>query len=720
MSGTTIKKSRSFPIDIQDILVVIFAAAIVIMNSRIISSCYNPFVYNDEAGYWTHAFTMAGYDLRGYSSTLAWYSYGYSIMLVPLIKFIHDPVTLYRAALVLNVVLTLAVYFMYIYILRYLFPKLKKAETAFASAAAVLYASYQAYSGIAFSEIALLFTFTASLFMLVRIMKKPTCLNSACFGALSAYLFMIHNRAIGITAASAIVMAAAFLMKKIDKRQVSVFFISLVSGLMLDRVICHFLSNYLWPEGKPSGNDTGSMSKKFTDAFSSWDGIKRVGSLIASQAFAGFAATFCISLFALWAMGRRIVSSAGSAAEGIKKKKKRQLARTVDERSYVLAFIFMAFVFTLIISAFFMFDFKRIDHVVYTRYYDIVMGVLIMCGLCFLLEADHKDMVFIAAVPLIMFGGANRAKALMNSVVEPVFNRVCSPGICWYYDDFRTGFYNYAAVAAGIFGGIVLITQIIKKRNIALIAASILTASLFIYYSDAAKACIYSGQEGYTSNRELALRSKDIEGAKFYAERGVGAKISMLQYIMYDHRIDLVDKIDDFGSNDYVFTSRRDLLNIVHKYEPFDISDDLMLCRVLPKEQREQPLRLPLSFMNVHDEECYVADEDMIKSSPESYYVCYGPYLNIKPDNYLFDFVMQVNGDAPETMGYAEIRSHNQEETYAHCEMKSDMIGDDGRLLLELPAEIDKKTDDLEIIVFLYDPSALELELDSIFVNTEE
>ena len=44
-------------------------------------------------------------------------------MLVPLIKLIHDPVTLYRAALVLNAVFVTLTYLMFVYILRFLFPK---------------------------------------------------------------------------------------------------------------------------------------------------------------------------------------------------------------------------------------------------------------------------------------------------------------------------------------------------------------------------------------------------------------------------------------------------------------------------------------------------------------------------------------------------------------------------------------------------------------------
>lgn len=125
------KKKFAFPrFQPHDIVTILFAILIFYINFGIVGKCYNPFVYNDEMGYWTHASAMAGYDWRGVSNSLAWYSFGYSFLLVPIIKLFESSVAMYRAALMLNIIMQTAVYFMYIYILRFIFPKLKKLRRA--------------------------------------------------------------------------------------------------------------------------------------------------------------------------------------------------------------------------------------------------------------------------------------------------------------------------------------------------------------------------------------------------------------------------------------------------------------------------------------------------------------------------------------------------------------------------------------------------------------
>ena len=56
----------------QYIVTLILAAVVFFMNYGIVSECSNPFVYNDEMGYWMHAAEFAGLDWSGVSETVAW------------------------------------------------------------------------------------------------------------------------------------------------------------------------------------------------------------------------------------------------------------------------------------------------------------------------------------------------------------------------------------------------------------------------------------------------------------------------------------------------------------------------------------------------------------------------------------------------------------------------------------------------------------------------
>lgn len=715
MSETT-KKKFSFPrIHPHDIVTILFAVLIVFINFNIVGKCYNPFVYNDEMGYWTHAATMAGYDWRGVSSTLAWYSFGYSFMLVPIIKLFGSSVAMYRAALSLNIIMQTAVYFMYIYILRFIFPKLKKTQTSFIAAAAVLYTSYQHNAGIAFSETALLFVTSLIAFTIVRVIKSPSYLNLGCLGALCAYIFMIHNRTIGVVASVVLVVVLAVIFKKVKLRHAAVFIAVLAIGFAANSLIRHQLESYLWISGKAGGNDSGSVFGKIKMAFSSVDGIKRMLSLFASQAFAAFAATFGIALFSLWSILRRLIGELTNTVRSFKKKKSN--CRLPENSFYIILFIFCSFISTWIISSVFMFDFERIDHVIYTRYYDIAIGFLIMTGFYYMLCADKKDFLFIMFMPAVMLIGANRASALMNSVKFPVFSRVCSPGVSWYFEKFNCDFYAYAAVSLTIFGILMLIMNI-KKYNIGVYLASLLTIALFMKYTDAARIDIFNNQKVYGGDRDLVARVKEMPHDTLYIMPNVGTFASFLQFMNVSERIEYAYNKEKISENALIFADKSDIINL-RDYEVVDTSDRHILIRNKIVNDNED-FSLPLSYMNTFDYSYYIADEDIIESNPANNYVCYGPYLNLDIGEYTFSLDMDFDKISGENIGFAEIRSGSVNTVYDHIEITDDMISKDGSLDIDLNANVGVSISDMEIVVFLYEPTEISMQLNSIQVDTKE
>ena len=717
MSGKT--KHRFYRPGAQDLLIAAFAAVILIMNLRMVGKCYNPFVFNDEAGYWTHAYTMAGYDWRGMSSTLVWYSYGYSFMLVPLIKLIHDPVTLYRSALVLNAVFVTLTYLMFVYILRFLFPKLKKAEAGFAAAAAALYTSYQHNTGIAFSETALLLVTTLAVFVLVRVMKRPTYLNLACFGAVCAYLFMIHNRTIGIGASAVLVVILGVVFKKIDLRHAAVFLGVFALGMFADHILHHQFESYLWVSGKAGGgNDSGGVISKVKTSLSTAAGLKKLMSLMASQAFSAFAATFCIALFAVWGMFRMIIANFAECLTAFRKKKKRQFSRLADEKSFVFMFILCAFISTWIISSMFMTDFQRIDHIIYNRYYDITVGLLIMTGICFMSEADRKDLIFILAMPLIMFTGACRAMILLNGVTLHVFSRVCCPGISWYYDEFDLNFYAYAMVAVSVFCIALILMLCLKRKKAGFLLVSVVTALIFTYFTPSARVDIFNNQRAYKGDREMLRRIWKTEDAEFYVSPETGAFISFVQYMLPDKKVSFAYEPDELGDNAYIIADKKEIVNM-RGYEVADSSDRHIVYRNVPKDDSSE-VNIPLSYMNLFNSDCYIAGEDVIQSDPANNYLCYGPYLDIEEGEYTFSLDMDIDGSSAEPVGYVEVKSDSEGSVFDRAEITADSIDGSGKAEIELKADIDEAVSDLEIVVYLYSPDSVSAQLNSIKVNTEE
>lgn len=696
---------------IENILIAVIAVVNVVLTSGIIKDCYNPFVFNDEIGYWTHAATLAGYDWTGISDGLSWYSFGYSFLLVPLMKIFHDPVTLYRSALWLNVAMNLAVYFMYIKITRYLFPKLEKIPAVIVAGAASLYTSYQFNVGITLSETALLFVVTLITFVLISVMEKPTYLNLGILGLLCAYSFMVHNRCIGIVASVCLAVAAGVYFKKIPLKKAIVFFAVLVLGFAANTIIKHYLVTSIWTSGQALGNDTGSVVDKIRRGLSGIGPLKSMISVFVSQFFAAAVATFGLAWFALW---RICLQTAGDVRDAFKRRKSEK--NKTNGRTFVFLFIFCAFISTWMISAIFMYDYSRIDHLVYTRYYDIVIGLLIICGLAFMSEENKSDNIYILIMPLLLWAGANRVKALNNNIVSPIFNKVCAPGICWFFEKIKTDWYGYAVVASAVFAAMMLIMKMKKKKS-GLIISSVLLAVIFSLSVSYARVAIYLNQEHYAGDRELLEYTESIHDGEVKVDGRMGTFISFFQFMMPDKVISRMTPEDASDENVYFFANPSERV-LFSDYEYAYESDNHILYRNRKVDNTDY--ELPLSCLKIFDTDLYVAESDDIISNPASNYVCYGPYCIFPEGSYEFDFDMDFDSTYPENIGFIEVKSTSMNEVYDHIEITGDMINNDGSCSAKLSAELESDVSDIELIVFLYDPSEISMILDSIIINTEE
>ena len=708
MKSKTTEKSVKF--GWEELLSIAIAILIFIMDIRIVGKCFNPFVFNDEAGYWTHASYMAGLDWTGISDSLAWYSYGYSILLVPILKFASTPTIAYRSALVLNVLMMVGVYFMYIFIARFIFPKMKKYQTTLIAAAAALYTSYQHNTGIAFSEITLLFFTTLIALTLILVIKSPTFLNSGCLGILCAYLFVVHNRCIGIVASVCLTVLLLFCFKRIKLSKASVFAGALAVGMALNFVFKHILENALWESGHSHGNSTSSITSNLRLAASSLLNLRHMLSILESQAFAAFVATLGIGLFALWAIGRKIFSE---TADTIKKRKSNN-KHIPQSQTYLLLFIFCAFISTWIISSVFMLSFERIDHIVYTRYYDITVGLLIIAGLGAVCNTDKYDYIFFVIMIPVMYKGAERAVSLSAIVPTQVFNNVCAPGLVRFFKEYGQDFYVYAILASAIFA-VILLTGMIKFKNIGKILPPILAAVIFTMYTDYAREGILINQKVGADDRQLLSRISDIEHDKIYVGDECGTFASFVQFNIPDERIEAAADINSCGNNDLFIADISEFFKYM-QYEHLDKSDRHLLLRN-KKTNSESELELSLLYMKNFDSS--LISDSAILSNPNSNYLCYGPYMKFYKNNYKIKLELEDIISDSEEIGFAEVSSQTMGKKYVHTEITADMVKD-GRLDLELDADIDEDAENVEIVVFINDPSKTSMKLTSIKIALED
>lgn len=701
---------RSLP---QAAVSIVLAVIICVINLKIVSSCFHPFVFADEAGYWTNAATFAGYDWSGVSTGLSWYSYGYSLLLSVLMRIFHDAAVLYKAALVMNTVMLAAVYFIYIRIIKELFSEISPYAVYFAAFAATMYTPYQVQTGIAWSETLVLLVTVLITYTIMRIIKKPSYLNCAALGLLCAYLYTIHNRCLGVIASAFLTILLAVFLKRVRLRHAAAFSGLLLSGFAVHSLIKGFLEGRIWINGIPVGNDMGSTLGKLKSAFSSVADLKKFISLLMSQSFASFVTTMCISVAAIWFIAKILGINAVKIAKAIKNKK--DLSAAADKDVFVYFFVVCSFFSSLFITSVFMFSFTRADHIVYTRYFDMTTGILIAIGICSLVSvlSDGKYGVLLSAfIPLLMFAGANRAGSLWGIVPNRVFNRAASPAIAYMFKEYDANFSHYAVLASALFGTAAIVALILKKRgNIFICLFSGIFAALSVNGAAIGRENITFSQEAYAEDFELMERldsSAAESGGDIYILRSCGTFKWFCQYALLDTLITTVEDIGGVPENSYVIADVADMI-MYSDHKILDRSDKHLVF----SSEKDQTgadadgfYRLPLSFMKTTDKALYDSDMDSISSSDTNNYVCYGPYFRLNAGEYTFRLNVsgKTEADDSEDVGYAEVISTITGDTYSKTEITADMF-DEASVNIELPSDIDADIEDMEIRIFIYDPA---------------
>lgn len=91
-----------------------------------IKRVYGFSLFPDEFGYWASAARLVGYDWSEVSSLGSYYSFGYSLILAPILCIFRDALWAYRAAVTVNAILLVASFFLMNHILERLLPNLQK------------------------------------------------------------------------------------------------------------------------------------------------------------------------------------------------------------------------------------------------------------------------------------------------------------------------------------------------------------------------------------------------------------------------------------------------------------------------------------------------------------------------------------------------------------------------------------------------------------------
>lgn len=156
-----------------------------------------PIVFEDEIGYLANAKFFSGVGNLPILGEMGYYQTGWGLALAPIYWLSSNPVSIYRFAIAISVLFGWAALWPIAGIVRRL-TDLTEREALIVGALATLTPGSVLMSGYAYAETFLMLILACLLLVGLRFWARSTFLNSAFFGVLTAFSYVVHGRAIAL------------------------------------------------------------------------------------------------------------------------------------------------------------------------------------------------------------------------------------------------------------------------------------------------------------------------------------------------------------------------------------------------------------------------------------------------------------------------------------------------------------------------------------------
>lgn len=523
-----------------DILFVLLMSCIVCHG---ISKSYGFYFPADEFGYWSYAAGLAGYDWSDIASLGSYYSYGYSLILLPVFLIFKDGVIAYRAAMVVNIALLAVCFFI-----------LQKMGRTFYAAAAVFYPTWLFYAGTTFAEILLVTLYLTTCMLLLKYLQTDNKRYMALMLAVMFYMYLVHLRAIGVLVSGTAVLLLynirkysirKYIMRNGGRKVRSVLVpaaaaaVILAVGLLMGLFIKNYWTGMVYGDTADTlknANDYAGQFEKIAYIFSI-EGLKNLIISVSGKILYLGLASYGIAYFGIIYAVRR-----------------------VREKKYFPLFVLLTTVAALMICAIYTIRPGRVDTLTYGRYHEYVMPVLLMMGikeLCSKALSAKRTMCRIAVMLELEAVMTWLVTVSLNENGQTSFfgNTIC--GISWLYNpqDFEPVSYYWKVYLTGAVLTVAVCMGIWwtgRRRGREILLMLLVTMQIVIgirlssmYIDDSRLGCFRD-----TLLREV-IYELNPEGSRevYYSTEGNAfGNIGILQFMMRDTPIHIVKTDYDLDS----------------------------------------------------------------------------------------------------------------------------------------------------------------------------
>lgn len=216
-----------------------------------------PLAYGDEFGYWSNSSFFIGQDWSQTTKSINYYSYGYSLLLIPIRLLAHllgwNHRLMFQTAVVMHALMLTGAFFIARQLcIRYM-SDLHWLIRDLACLTVMLYPSFIVYAHMTLTETTLAFLFWVFFYAMMRMTDKPALANHIGFAAVAFYMYIVHQRCLGVLIASVIVVVYLRLLKRNRLSHVAAFFGFLCAAGIVHSAVKRKLQNDFYMAREPAG-----------------------------------------------------------------------------------------------------------------------------------------------------------------------------------------------------------------------------------------------------------------------------------------------------------------------------------------------------------------------------------------------------------------------------------------------------------------------------------
>lgn len=496
-------------------------------------------VLNDEFGYWGTAASIAGYDWQELIAETPYYSFGYSLLLVPVILLFPTPILWYKAAIILNVLLLIISYLICIKIGTELFPEIDVKFIMLIGTLVTIYPGNIAYAQVAWSETLQYFLVWCITYLIVKLDKKFSVFKTFGIILLLIYLYCVHNRNIGV---AAVAMLCIFLCFWKHKKPIILYILpvgSLILGYCALKLVKTYEIAVLWSNSAASEmNNLSISSSTFALYFSMlfknfvlyWESA--YGKLFYLLLATGF--TFPIVVLSI-------------AKEVVGNVKQRDIFKDfLISKVWCVGILVIMWLLTALKM---MAWTGRKDIIVYARYMEQTIGPILLLGIIYTLFYTKKirgGILLSGIVFCIGFMGVYQkiytAKSYFNSICAPLF------GVFFDNNDSLEKAFTWVIVAMEVMLVGIIISSFIKGKTVKRILPIIIYITVF---------CVEGLHVStYMNNSRKSIEDKTLPVCEqivqfeqkeiYYVRDATDDQYSVnpkyLQFMIPEHKINLIER----------------------------------------------------------------------------------------------------------------------------------------------------------------------------------